>query len=51
MNDGFNKIRELLLTDDEFRKKLQSATEAYKGEQTEEAVFTMYLFPLLVNMA
>ena len=34
------------MTDDEFRKKLQSATEAYKGEQTEEAIFNNVLVPI-----
>lgn len=35
MNEGLTKFRELLLTDEEFRTKIRSAAEAYKGEQTE----------------
>lgn len=46
MNAGIRKFRELLLTDEAFQQKLKAATEAYTGEQTEEAVFNDVLAPL-----
>ena len=46
MNKDLEKFRELLLTDEEFRNKLQTAMETYNGEQTEEAVFNTVLIPL-----
>ena len=46
MNDGFNKMKELLLSDEEFRGKLKAAYEAYKGDQTDESVFNEVLVPL-----
>lgn len=46
MKEGFDKFRELLLTDEEFRAKLQKASETYTGDQTEEAVFNNVLVPL-----
>ena len=46
MNKDLQKFRELLLTDEVFQKKLQAASEAYAGEQDEEAVFNNVLVPL-----
>ena len=46
MNEWFWKFRELLLTDEEFRAKLNAAMEAYEGDQTEEAIFNNVLVPL-----
>lgn len=46
MNKDLEKFRELLLTDTEFQKKLQAASEAYTGDQTEEAVFNNVLVPV-----
>ena len=40
------KFRELLLTDTEFQEKLRKASEAYKGEKDEKAVFDNVLTPL-----
>lgn len=46
MKEGFEKFRELLLTDEEFRAKLKKAGEAYTGEHTEESLFYEILAPL-----
>lgn len=46
MNEGLQKFRELLLTDEAFQQKLKAALETYNGEQTEEAVFNSVLVPL-----
>ena len=46
MNEGLEKFRELLLTDETFQKKLQDAAASYTGEQTEGAVFNNVLAPL-----
>lgn len=46
MNKDLEKFRELLLTDEEFQKKLQAAAVAYTGDQTEEAVFNNVLVPI-----
>ena len=40
------KFRELLLTDAEFQEKLRKASETYKGEKDEKAVFDNVLTPL-----
>ena len=46
MNENLERFKELLLTDEEFQSKLKAASEAYTGEQTEEAVFNNVLVPL-----
>lgn len=46
MNQDIQKFRELLLTDTEFQQKLQAASEAYTGDQSEEAVFNAVLVPI-----
>ena len=44
--EDLRKYRDLLLTDEEFQKKFAAAAEAYKGEQTEQAVFENVMLPL-----
>ena len=46
MNEGMEKFRKLLLTDEDFRNKLKEAVESYNGEKTEEAVFNNVVVPL-----
>ena len=45
MNEGMEKFRKLLLTDEDFRNKLKAAVESYTGEKTEEAVFNNVVVP------
>ena len=47
MNKDLEKFRELIMTDESFRNKLNDRVEAYHGEQTEEAVFNNVLVPVL----
>lgn len=44
--EDIRRYRDLLLTDEEFQKKFAAAAEAYKGEQTEQAVFENVMLPL-----
>jgi len=44
--NGLEKFRELLLTDEDFRKKLKEASESYTGDKTEEAFFNNTLVPV-----
>lgn len=46
MKEDLKKFEQLLLTDVEFRKKLSAVSAAYKGEQSEEAVFEGVLVPI-----
>ena len=46
MNEGFDKFRELLLTDAEFQAKLGAAAESVDSGMTEEEVFSNVLTPL-----
>ena len=46
MNEGMEKFKELLLTDEEFQQKLKTAAENYDGEKTEEAVFHGVIEPV-----
>ena len=49
MNEGIEKFRKLLLTDEDFRSKLKDAMEAYTGEKTEEAVFQNVVIPFAAS--
>ena len=44
--NNIEKFRELLLSDEEFQKKLQDAAASYTGDQSEEAAFNNILVPL-----
>ena len=46
MNEGIKKFEELLITDTEVQEKIRKATQAYTGEQTEEAMFNNILVPI-----
>lgn len=45
-NEGLEKFRELLLTDEAFQEKLKTAAENYEGEKTEEAAFHGVVEPI-----
>ena len=46
MNEGIKKFEELIKTDEQAQKKLNTALENYTGENTEEAVFNNVLLPV-----
>lgn len=46
MKKDFEKLMELVKTDEGFQKKLEQTCVAYDGEKTEEAVFNNVLIPL-----
>ena len=46
MNEGLEKFKELLLTDEAFQEKLKTAVENYDGEKTEEAIFHGVIEPV-----
>ena len=46
MNEGLEKFKKLLLTDEAFQQKLKTAVENYDGEKTEEAIFHGVIEPV-----
>ena len=46
MNEGLKKFRELFLTDEDFRNKVNVSLESYDGEESVEAVFNNVFAPI-----